>query len=255
MSAARLARIFRHPVKGFTPEAINEALLTEGEGFPCDRIYAVENGPSGFDANAPAHISKQKFTVLARSADVSKIATRFDETTGVFHVTDETGAVHAFPLCDETGRQALADYLSSTFGEVFEGPLKVLEAPGAFRFSDHHSGHVSLLNLASVDAVSEAFGQTVEPARFRMNLNFEGLEAWAEDDWAEGNTLRLGEAELRIFKPTVRCKATHAGLQGEGYNLDTVPLLHKHFGRNTLGVYAHVARSGIVRVGDVLERA
>ena len=255
MDVGRLAAIYRHPVKGFTPEAVDEVLLTEGEGFPCDRIYAVENGPSGFDASAPAHISKQKFTVLARSAVVAKLSTRFDEVTGEFHITDEAGSAVAFNLRDEAGREEMAAYLSSAFGDPFPGPLKVLEAPGAHRFSDHHLGHVSLLNLASVDAVSEAFGREVEASRFRMNLILEGLSAFEEDEWQEGDILKLGEAELRVFKPTVRCKATHASTDGQGYDLDTVPLLHKHFGRNTLGLYAHVAKTGVVRVGDRLERA
>lgn len=255
MSTGRLAAICRHPVKGFSPEAVDEVLLTEDEGFPCDRIYAVENGPSGFDAAAPIHISKQNFTVLARSADVAKLTTRFDEATGDFHIADETGEARSFCLHDAAGRDDMAAYLTSAFGEAFPGPLKVLEAPGAHRFSDHHLGHVSLLSLASVEAVSAAFGQEVEASRFRMNLILEGLEAWAEDEWAEGDILRLGEAELRVFKPTIRCKATHASPRGEGYDLDTVPLLYKHFGRNTLGLYAHVAKTGVVRVGDRLERA
>lgn len=255
MGVGRLAAIYRHPVKGFTPEPVDKVLLTEGEGFPCDRVYAVENGPSGFDRDAPAHISKQKFTVLARSAVVAKLATRFDEVTGAFHITDEAGSAVSFNLRDEAGREEMATYLSSAFGDAFPGPLKVLEAPGAHRFSDHHLGHVSLLNLASVDAVSEAFGREVEATRFRMNLILEGLSAFEEDEWQEGDILKLGEAELRVFKPTVRCKATHASTDGQGYDLDTVPLLHKHFGRNTLGLYAHVAKAGVVRVGDRLERA
>src|SRR5690606_34992030 len=59
-----IAALYRHPVKGFPPERLGQADLTAGERFPCDRLYAVENGPSGFDPAAPGHISKQKFTVL-----------------------------------------------------------------------------------------------------------------------------------------------------------------------------------------------
>ena len=33
-----------HPVKGFTPERITAAHLPAGGFFPCDRIYAVEDG-------------------------------------------------------------------------------------------------------------------------------------------------------------------------------------------------------------------
>ena len=112
MSAGRLAAIYRHPVKGFTPEAVDAVALTEGEGFPADRVYAIENGPSGFDPDAPEHVSKMKFTVLARSAVVAKLQTRFDEASGQFHITDETGEARAFSLRDAAGRDRLADYLA-----------------------------------------------------------------------------------------------------------------------------------------------
>ena len=83
--SGRLAAICRHPVKGFTPEPLREVALKPGEGFAFDRLWAVENGPSGFDPAAPAFIPKQKFTVLASLPRVAAAATRYDEATGVFH--------------------------------------------------------------------------------------------------------------------------------------------------------------------------
>jgi uncharacterized protein YcbX len=50
---ARIASLYRHPVKGFTPERLARAELVAGQCFPCDRLYAVEDGPSGFDPAAP----------------------------------------------------------------------------------------------------------------------------------------------------------------------------------------------------------
>ncbi len=68
------AAIFRHPIKGFTPEALPSVQLAPGEGFPFDRLYAVENGPSGFDPAEPAFVPKQKFTVLAQIPKVRRRA-------------------------------------------------------------------------------------------------------------------------------------------------------------------------------------
>ena len=79
------AAIFRHPIKGFTPEALSTVQLAPGEGFPFDRLYAVENGPSGFDAAQPAFVPKQKFTVLAHIPKVAAARTRYDETTAWSH--------------------------------------------------------------------------------------------------------------------------------------------------------------------------
>jgi uncharacterized protein YcbX len=53
--------IYRYPVKGLSPEALPRIALAPGETVPGDRLYAIENGPSGFDPSAPAYLSKQHF--------------------------------------------------------------------------------------------------------------------------------------------------------------------------------------------------
>src|SRR3954447_10242658 len=84
-----LAAIYRHPVKGFTPEPLPAVDLAPGSGFPFDRVWAVENGPSGFDPAQPAFVPKQKFTVLASLPRVAAATTRYDEATGVLHASAE----------------------------------------------------------------------------------------------------------------------------------------------------------------------
>jgi uncharacterized protein YcbX len=59
--AARIASLYRYPVKGLSPEPLARAALTPGDYFPGDRLFAVENGPSCFDPAAPAHQPKIKF--------------------------------------------------------------------------------------------------------------------------------------------------------------------------------------------------
>ena len=70
-----VAGIFRHPVKGFTPEPLREVELAPGQGFPHDRIYAVENGPSGFD---PASIDISTLRLAGSVPTVPKSATLGD---------------------------------------------------------------------------------------------------------------------------------------------------------------------------------
>ena len=58
---ALIRSIYRYPVKGLSPEALPRIVLAPGETVPGDRLYAIENGPSGFDPSAPAYLSSSIF--------------------------------------------------------------------------------------------------------------------------------------------------------------------------------------------------
>lgn len=239
-----ISSLWRYPVKGFTPERVSSATLAPGEFFPGDRLYAVEDGPSGFDPAAPASVSKQKFTVLAKIAEVARARTAYDEASGVIvacadHCEPFTGA---FSRVD--GRQAFAAWLTAFLGDAACGPLQALQAPG-HRFTDHPEGHVSIINLASVRDLEARSGRPVDPLRFRANLYVEGWPAWAENG-AEGEGLRLGAATARVFSPIVRCAATHVNPATGERDFELVEALHAHYRSPNCGIYATVTEGGVV---------
>jgi uncharacterized protein YcbX len=246
---ARIAALYRHPVKGFTPERLSSALLTAGACFPCDRLYAVEDGPSGFDPAAPAHISKMKFTVLAKIPAVAKARTAYDDATGVFHARAEGRPDFARPLRSAEGRAGLEAWLTDLLGDAIRGPLRVVEGPGAYRFMDSRSGYVSILNLASVRDLEARLGVPVDPLRFRANLYVEGWPAWAESEWT-GRTLRLGAATAEVLKPIVRCAATHVDPATGARDIELVKALFDHYGHRDCGIYLNVTQGGRVAEGD-----
>jgi uncharacterized protein YcbX len=249
--SGRIASLWRHPVKGFTPERLAGARLTAGGYFPCDRIYAVEDGPSGFDPAAPAWVSKQKFTVLAKIAEVACVRTAYDEATGVFSARADGRPPFSAALTEAAGREAFAGWLGGFLGEAASGPLKVVQAPG-HRFTDHPAGHVSIVNLASVRALEQRIGRPVDPRRFRANVYVEGWPAWIENESVEAE-VRLGAARARVFKPIVRCVATHVDPATGERDLDLVAALHDHFGHLHCGVYLHVLEGGGIAEGDGAE--
>jgi uncharacterized protein YcbX len=55
-----------------------------------------------------------------------------------------------------------------------------------------------------------------------------------------------------MFKPIVRCIATHANPDTGVRDLDTLDLLRDHFGRDTLGHYFSVDQSGRIARGDAV---
>lgn len=247
--AGVVASIHRHPVKGFTPERLARAALEVGATFPCDRLFAVEDGPSGFDPAHPAHVSKMRFAVLAKIAEVAKARTRYDEASGVLHATAGGMAPFAGDLSQAAGRAAFEAWLGDLLGEAAQGPLKVIEGPGAHRFMDSRHGFVSIVNLASVRDLAARVGRPLDPLRFRANLYVDGWPAWAENGWT-GRTLSIGEARATVLKPIVRCAATSVDPATAERDIDVPAALFEHYGHVLCGLYVNVVEGGVVAEGD-----
>ena len=182
---ATIAALYRHPVKGFTPEPLAAAVLEAGACFPCDRLFAVEDGPSGFDPVAPEHISKIKFTVLAKIPAVARAHTAYDEASGVFSAKAEGQArLRGRPARSDGGRAGLRGLADRRFWPAtIKGPLRVIEGPGAHRFMDSKLGLcLDRQPGQRAGSVGQRIGRDLDPLRFRANLYVEGWPAWAEND-------------------------------------------------------------------------
>jgi uncharacterized protein YcbX len=247
---AAISALFRHPIKGFTPEKLNHARLTPGAAFPADRLFAVEDGPCGFDPAAPGFIPKQKFAVLAKIAAVAKARTAFDEASGVLTATAQGLPDFVGDLGDEAGKAAFAGWLTRLLGDAADGPLRVIDGLG-HRFLDHPLGHVSIINLASVRDLEQKLGRPLDPLRFRANLYVEGWPAWVENDWTD-RALAIGEARAKVFKPIVRCAATAVDPVAAERDIDVPATLFEHYGHVLCGIYVHVTQGAEIGVGDVV---
>jgi uncharacterized protein len=245
--------LFRHPVKGFTPERIDHAQLEPGAAFPGDRLYALEDGPCGFDPDRPGFISKQRFAVLAKIAAVAKARTRFDDATGLFNAEAEALAPLTVNLEERAGQDAFAAWMAELLGDAAKGPLRLIDGRG-HRFLDHPSGHVSIVNLASVRDLEQKLGRPLDPLRFRANLYVEGWPAWAENDWT-GRPMTLGQVEAEVFKPIVRCAAPGVDPATAIRDLDVPAELFRHYGHLHCGIYVQVTRGGQIREGDAVSQA
>jgi uncharacterized protein YcbX len=246
---AQVQAIYRYPVKGLSPERLQSVALLPGQTLPADRMFAIENGPSGFDAAKPAYFPKQRFLMLMRNERLARLVTHFDEVTGILTIAHDGRDVVQGDLATSAGRTAVEQFFAEFCADDLRGPPKVLEAPG-HSFSDVARKVVSLINLASVAEIARAIGQSVDPLRFRGNLYVEGWPAWREFDLLE-RELTVGDAaRLRVVKRIVRCAATNVDPRTGARDLTIPETLQRRFGHGDCGVYAEVIAGGAISVGD-----
>jgi MOSC domain-containing protein len=248
--AARIDSIYRYPIKGLTPEALQHTALQPGQTLFADRRYAIENGPSGFDPAAPQWLSKPHFLMLMRDEWLAGLRTHFDDATNVLTIRHNGEVAAEGDLETAEGRAAIEHFFATTFEGQVKGPPKVLSGSG-HSFSDVARKVVSIINLASVRAIENMVGATVHPLRFRANLYVEGWPAWSEFDLLD-QTLTIGETRLKVVKRIVRCAAVNVDPDTAERDLAIPPALQRRLGHGDCGIYAEVIDGGSIAVGDAI---
>jgi len=245
----RVASLHRYPVKGLSPEPLREATLMPGSHFPGDRLFAIENGPSGFDPAAP-HQPKIKYLMLMRNARLAQLRTRYDDRSETLFVDHDGREAAKGDLSTEAGRAAIETFLAAFMADELRGPPRILAAPGGYRFTDSRKGFVSIINAASVAAIEARLDRPVDPLRFRGNILVDGLAPWAEFDLVGRRIALPSGAVLGVTKRIDRCAATNVDPQTGFRDLNIPHMLMQAFGHVDCGVYAEILHGGIVRPGD-----
>lgn len=246
--AARIEAIYRYPVKGLAPEPLAHTTLARKQTIAGDRLYAIENGPCGFDPAAPAYVPKQRLLMLMRNARLAALDTHYEEASHTLTVRLNGAEVARGDLRRPAGRAAIEGFFATHCADELRGPPRVLAAPD-HSFSDVAAKVVSIINLASVAAVESAVGAPVDPLRFRGNLHVTGWPAWHEFDLVD-RTVAIGTARLRIVDRIARCAAINVEPRTGIRDVDIPKTLMHAFGHMDCGVYAEVINGGTVAVGD-----
>lgn len=255
----RIANIYRYPVKGLSPEELDGVTLTVGECLPQDRRFALARAGTKFDPESPRWLPKTNFIMLMRDEKLAELKTRFDEQTGGLTIIRDGRLALQARITDAEGRRLADQFFERFLDGTLSGPPHLVEAAG-HAFSDAEKKpnsatykYVSLINMASIRALEQVVGVTIDPVRFRANVYFDGAPAWSEFDWV-GSEFAVGGAVLKAVSETTRCAATTVNPATAKRDLNIPRILQKSFGHPCMGVYAEVVAGGAIRVGDPVVR-
>jgi uncharacterized protein YcbX len=244
-----IASIYRYPVKGLGPDHLDSAELQPGRTIAADRLYAIENGPSGFDPAHPAYFPKNRFLMLMRNERLAALRTAFDEATHTLAIEAAGREAARGDLRTPAGRAEIERFFAAYCAAELRGPPKVLNALD-HSFSDVARKVVSIINLASVAALETLIGAPVHPLRFRANLYFQGWPAWSELELV-GREIGVGpSARLKVVKRIVRCAATNVDPDTGIRDLTIPDTLTQNLGHTDCGIYAEVIDGGRIAKGD-----
>jgi uncharacterized protein YcbX len=215
---ARVVSLYRHPIKGLTPESV-DALTVQADGRVAgDRVLAFRfaDAATPEDRDGLDYWPKAKGLALQDFPALAALRTTYDDASRRIRI-ERGGDVLVEAGLDVDGRTALTDAITEfvlatpearKLGRPGRLPLVLVGDGETSRFQDRPKGYVSVHSRASVAALGDALDLRIDDRRFRSNVVIDGVDAWDELDWS--GEVRIGDMTFRAAGPIVRCLATHA---------------------------------------------
>jgi len=248
---ASLATINVTPVKATALQQLDTATL----------------GPAGLEGNRRFYLIDARERLFTGSAHGELVQVRSEVVGDALRCTFPDGSAAEGPaerigealITDFYGRPVAGHVLDGPFAEAFStfvgAPVRLVRTD-----RDGDGADILPLTLLSHESVADLGGRggypgTLEPARFRMNLELTGCKPFEEDTW-DGLRVAIGEAVVRLRGQVPRCVVTtqdpHTGLQTWNTLKQIAnirPLIEDGV---PFGMYAQVETPGTVALGDTV---
>ena len=250
---ARITALATAPVKGMRLQSRDELRLETFGAVDDRRFFLVDQNNRMINAR--------------RIRKLSAIVARYDDERRWLSMTFPDGDIveGEVELAETSGRGFFSRELPAA---LVVGPWAealsaycgrqlwlVMVAPGTPGADRGLGGAVSLMSRKSVARLEQEAGQEVDPRRFRMMIEIDGIAAHAEDAWV-GRRLQIGETTVRINGHIGRCIVTVLDPDTGRSDMPTLELLRQYRSdldtteQLALGVFGEVLVPGVLRLGD-----
>lgn len=250
---ANVAALATAPVKGLRLQS-REALQLGSTGAVDDRrFFLIDHDDRMVNAR---RIRKLSAIVARYDPDQRRLAMTFPDgavVAGEIELGESLRPrifARELPVARVIGpwARALSDYSGRD--------LRLVMVADGFPGADRgRAATVSLMSRGSVTRLEQQAGHAVDPRRFRMLIEVDGVAAHAEDAWV-GRRLQIGGATVRINGNIGRCIVTGLDPDTGRGDMPTLELLRQYrMAADTteqlaLGVFGEVLVPGVLRRGD-----
>jgi GntR family transcriptional regulator / MocR family aminotransferase len=244
-----LRNIYRYPIKGLSAQPLAHVELEAKKPFPHDRVFALVRPGAPFDTSDPRWGKKGLFVMLMLEEALARVRTTLDVETLQLTIAQDNHQLIVADLNNENARTRVEEIFWRLVPGFRSAPTLVRAREG--HFMDKPDNVISLINLATVRSLEEAWGYNINPLRFRANFYIDGARPWEEFEWV-GSDIRIGDGLFRVDRRNGRCGATNVNPETGRRDLDLPGSLRAAFGHKEFGIYLVAREAGRVAVGDTV---
>ena len=247
----RVHSIYRHPVKGLTPESLNTVTLKPGQAIPNDRRFALALGSTPTESASTKWMSKSNFLMLQKNERLAQLKTSFDDETDTLRVRQGEHTLATGKLTDRVGRSTIENFFGAFMNNDAQGQPKVVEAAFNHVLSDHATPVVSIINLSSLRDIERITQSVLDPLRFRANIWLDGIPPWAEFEWINKKIL-IGTVYFTFIGRIDRCAAVNVNPETGARDQNIIKALKRDYQHVDFGIFGEAETAGTIKVGDGL---
>jgi uncharacterized protein YcbX len=249
--AARLAAVWRYPVKSLQGEQLSEAHI-DADGVRGDRCWGIRDTDTG--RILTGRREPRLLLAAARSVDDGQPEITLPNGECLHGAGPQTNGGLSNWLDRPVSLEAAGDSPAGRaefFADATDDTSPAIEwTMPSGRFVDAMA--LLVLTTASLRAGSELHSAgDWDTRRFRPNLLIDiDADRWIEDSWC-GRVLHVGTVTIVPAQPCVRCTMVTRPQPGLARDLDIYKTLSRHHD-GTFGVWTQVQTPGRAHVGDTV---
>jgi hypothetical protein len=243
------------PIKGLRVTPCQELVLDRGGVRENRRFYLVDERGSMVNGKQIAELSELRAEYLDAERTLTLTLPDGERISGPVRVGGEIDArFFRMTLRAPVVLGPWSEAISAHGGRS----LRLVEADPARKGVDRGDrGTVSLVSRGSLDRLAAVAGNggEIDPRRFRMLVEVDGVDAHGEDTWI-GHRVRIGDALVGFNGHVGRCLVTSRDPDSGKIDLPTLDLLREYRADAPsteplpFGIYGEVIEPGTIRLGD-----
>jgi uncharacterized protein len=188
---ARVAHLWRHPIKGHGVEAVARTTLEAGATMPWDRVWAIAHEAAKVAPGQGPWAPCANFSRGAKSPALMAIRAETDEARGRVRLTHPDAEPIEVAPDDPADEARLVAWVTPLAAADRARPAYVVRADRGMTDSPFPS--IAVLGLASLAALSGRMGRPLAMERFRGNVWLDGSSRGQEFGWI-GREIAVGGA-------------------------------------------------------------